>query len=236
MSKEGKSEVKAAIIAGICTLLVGVLGTLAVTNITNNNSQAVSVYVNGNEVKVSPDEYQKMYDDLYQKYEQLAAVQANSGNVVDDMQTNSTTAPPTTIAPAKKQYLADMEPTAKIGNMKINVIPLIDAGGLQHSNAIWSNSEKDNEYITYDVSGYSYLYGVLASPATDEGLSYYCNVGIYLDGKEISDRYGANGVYGVKNPESFKLNIKDGNSLKIVWKNQYVEAYPRAVLYDAYVE
>lgn len=66
-------EVKAAIITGVCALLAGIIGTFAVTSITNNNSQAVSVYVNGNEVKVNPDEYQAMYDDLEKQYNQLKA-------------------------------------------------------------------------------------------------------------------------------------------------------------------
>jgi len=69
-ANEAKATVKAAIITGVCALLVGIIGTFAVTSITNNN-QIVSVYINGTEVKVNPDEYQSMYADLERQNNQL---------------------------------------------------------------------------------------------------------------------------------------------------------------------
>jgi len=72
MSKEGKGEVKAAIITGVCALLVGILGTFFATSAINNN-QVLTVFFNGTEVRVSPDENQAMIDDLREENNSLKA-------------------------------------------------------------------------------------------------------------------------------------------------------------------
>ena len=67
-SKPMSKEVKAAIVAGIFTLLAAVPGTFFATTAIKNN---ITVVVNGTEVRVSPDEYQGLLNGLEEENDNL---------------------------------------------------------------------------------------------------------------------------------------------------------------------
>jgi len=220
-----KSEVKAALITGTCTIIAAVIALVPVWNVAEKRGEQKSISENQQTVE---DKYDEGYDAGYMDGYEIGKSEYSSEPI--ELETKNIEEKST-----PKHALVDITPTSKIGNIKFDNISLIDCGGLQHSNVIWSNSTDDSEYITFDVSEFSVFSFIFSSPATEDELSYYCNVKIYLDGVELEE-LSANGVYGVKNPESFRLNISEGTSLKLVWINQYVEVYPRGVIYDAYLE
>ena len=211
------------------TIVAAVIGAIATAAAAFIGLKAGQVQVNIDMDQQFSAEYSRGYVAGYAdgkgSVSEGAAIQAD----------NKSTPPPPTVA-KQKSFLVNLTPTSKIGRIKMDNIPLIDCAGIQRQSVIWSNSTwDDKEYITYDVSNYSFFTMVLASPSTEEKMSSVSDVWIYLDGKEIEYKR-ATDSYGVKNPEEFRLNVSDGQSLKIVFANQYIEAYPRMVVYDPYLE
>jgi len=104
------NSVKAAVVTGVFALAVGIIGTIGVNSITNNN-QVVSVYVNGAEVQVSPGEYQAMYDELKSKYDALEFERdsLNDEKAASEEENNITAVPVVTESPTPPQTTAPSE-------------------------------------------------------------------------------------------------------------------------------
>jgi hypothetical protein len=69
-------KVKAALIAGICSLLVGIIGTFGVMhNVVINNN--ITIPIDGKEISLTPDEYQAKYEELKADF---AIMTENQGN------------------------------------------------------------------------------------------------------------------------------------------------------------
>ncbi|MCL2509152.1 MAG: hypothetical protein FWF05_08260 [Oscillospiraceae bacterium] len=225
-------EVKAAIITGFCTLLVGVIGGSAVTNYfisnnnennnQNNNSQSISLIINGAEVQVRPDELQATLDSLQGQINQL---RAENESLTANAKTQPTTTRPTTPDPPDPNEISifSLNPVNK-GSWDPNKGALEDSLGNTYSTVPYIAISDRSGWAEYYTQGkYSRIKGKVA-PHKDLRQDLVVQLKIYADDLL---KYSSVEIARKTLPFDFDVEIKDAQFIKIeVIEIQFAYGFP----------
>lgn len=153
------SKIKSSIILGVCSLFVGILGTVGVQKVMNNQN-IVTVNINGEKISVDSEEYINLYKGLKTKYNLLEIENKELRDKINNLKTGGT---------KKDNSFNDA------GSIDDNLTwidqkePLSVTGDWYTKPREWGN-EKDNTGKMYD-------HGIYADPGTDSKgeIVYYLN-------------------------------------------------------------
>lgn len=208
--KAAKISAAATIIAAICGLIVGILGALEAKKLLNNQN-VVTVNVNGQEVSVSPDEYQNLYDHLKKEYDDLLQkYQSLNANVPDEDNDNITG---NNAFVKKGDYIGD-QIVAYYKNSYYKEFASTDGetfymAGKKYMVGFTICAQNGAEAV-YNLDGkYETLSGLVGTLDGIGENAVYC---IYGDGVLLTTIE----VIGAAIPKEFNVNVKNVKQLRII--------------------
>ena len=142
------NTVKAAIITGVFSLLAGVIGTLGMSSVFNQN---ITVNLNGEAVTVTPEKYRTLIDENERLKSELKESDLNSkaqSKPVDD---------------GKSNYLVyKIEPYSSSMGFKKIIDESMKMGGNKYNNGFKLGYALGDEFATYNFDGkYTELSGLI---------------------------------------------------------------------------
>jgi len=142
------NSVKAAIITGVFSLLAGVIGTLGMSSVFNQN---ITVNLNGEAVTVTPEKYRDLIDENERLKSELK--ESNSG---DKVQNKSTSV-------RKSDYLVyNIEPYSSSMSFEKIIDESMKMGGNKYNNGFKLGRILGDEFATYNFDGkYTELSGLI---------------------------------------------------------------------------
>lgn len=218
-------KIKVAIISGIFSLLVGIITTFGVTSSINNQ---VTVIVNGEKVTVNSEEYQNMYVNLKNDYDNLVVTNADLIAELNQLkqkydrvsETNSPLVDKSVESHSNIEeqptYIKNIEPF--VGKVLKTFDAMRDNLGNNHFNAVGGYNQS-NAYVTtpannlYLINGeYSRISGQLFLRENGKNTNKEHVLEIYGDDQLL---YNASVTGGVK-PIDFNIDIKGVIELRVV--------------------
>ncbi len=216
--KRVDGKIISALIAGVCSLAVGVMGTLGVTKAVSN-SNVVNVNINGEKIGVSPEEYQSVYNELKNKYDGISSENQNLKNEIEGLKavrsTNSAGASSAGAASSSAEAYIGEQIKAYYSGLYYREYSSLDGSGF------YMGSQKYNRGFTiagvessgeayFNLDGkYSSLSGLVGNL---DDINYGTTFAVYGDDKLLSTLE----IEGAALPKEFSIDVSGVRQLKII--------------------